>query len=167
MNIWLNSQPNINSVWHFSFFVLGKGDNKSDQGRNGCDSSNMKYPSVHWKISGEYLNHPDNELDTTKLRTYEQKVQDYEAIYKFKNEQMVKSLQQSLHIMEDVSLSPQDKEKKIKNLRQKLLRKEICNLAEKLQTCTKDIATHLEVIISHYNVLCICIALEARNGWMN
>ena len=79
-----------------------------------------------------------HELDTTKLRTYEQKVQDYEAIYKFKIEQMVKYLQQSLHIMEDVSLSPQDKEKKIKNLWQKLLRKEVYDHAEKLHTCIKD-----------------------------
>ena len=29
-NILLNSCPD--SVWHFSFFFLGKGDNKSDQG---------------------------------------------------------------------------------------------------------------------------------------
>ena len=51
---------------------------------------------------------------------------------------MVKYSQQSLHIMEDVSLSPQDKEKKIKNLRQKLLRKQVCNHAQKLHTCIKD-----------------------------
>ena len=40
----------------------------------------------------KYLNHPDNELDASKLRAYDEKVQEYEAVYTFKNEQTVKYL---------------------------------------------------------------------------
>ena len=71
-NIPLNLRPN--STWHFRFVVLGKGDHKSDQAKNGCNSSNMimTFLSAHFKISKEFLCHPYNNLDITKLRNYKE-----------------------------------------------------------------------------------------------
>ena len=125
----------------------------------------MKYPSAHWKISGDYLNHPDNELDASKLRAYDEKVQEYEAVYTFKNEQTVKYLEQSLRIMGDAALCTQEKQKKMKNLREKLLRKEVCDYAEKLKTCVKDRRPFKS---AHFTPQCPlhmhCIG--GKSGWM-
>ena len=77
-SIPLNLRPN--STWHFWFVVLGKGYHKSDQAKNGCNSSNMTFPSAHFKISKKFLCHPDNKFDITKLRSYKEKLEDFEKI---------------------------------------------------------------------------------------
>ena len=135
-NIRLNLRPN--SEWHFSFVVFGKGDHKSDQSKNGCDSSNMTYPSAHFKTSKEFLCHPDNFLDLTKLRTYQEKLEDFENLTAFKGKQRILFHEGSLQILKDTSLTDEAKQKKVKNLHKKLLTTEVNQHAAKLQTCIKD-----------------------------